>query len=131
MNGNPSFLLLALIGIFAGLSAGFFGIGGGIIIVPALVYLAGFSQHSAIGTSLAILLPPVGLAAVIEYHRKGHVDFRSAIIVAFFLFVFAWISSRLANRVNEPYLKLAFGIFLVLIGLYVVINSIFMIKKPV
>ena len=129
MNHNTSFLLLGLIGIISGLTAGFFGIGGGIIIVPALVYLAGFSQHSAIGTSLAILLPPVGLAAVIEYYRKGHVDLRAAAIIAIFLFIFAWVSSHFAHKMNEAWLKLAFGIFISLIGLYVVITSILLIKK--
>ncbi|MDD5772561.1 MAG: sulfite exporter TauE/SafE family protein [bacterium] len=129
MNNNTSFLLLGFIGIFAGLIAGFFGLGGGIVIVPALVYLAGYSQHLATGTSLAILLPPVGLAAVIEYYHKGNVDLRAAVIIAIFLFFTVWLSSHFAGRVNDSYLKLIFGIFLVLIGLFVVIDSIIMIKK--
>ncbi len=62
-------LLFVLIGAVLGIVSGLFGIGGGVLIVPALVYLAGFSQHRATGTSLAILLPPIGLAAVVEYYR--------------------------------------------------------------
>ena len=61
-------VLMLLIGLFSGIASGIFGIGGGVIIVPALIYLAKFSQHAAIGTSLAILLPPVGLLAVLEYY---------------------------------------------------------------
>ena len=124
MNNNVSFLLLSLIGIVAGLMSGFLGLGGGIIIVPALVYFAKFSQQSATGTSLAILLPPIGLAATMEYYRKGHVDLRAAFIIAIFLVIFSWISAHFANKLNEPHLKLAFGIFMMLMGLYIIGNSL-------
>ncbi|OGV67968.1 MAG: permease [Lentisphaerae bacterium RIFOXYA12_FULL_48_11] len=129
MNNEVSILLLAFIGIIAGTLSGFMGIGGGIVIVPALIYLAGYSQHMAIGTSLAILLPPVGLAAVLEYYNKGHVDIRSAIVIAIFLFASAWISARFANRVDEVYLKIGFGLFLTFLGLYTVINSLLQFNK--
>lgn len=129
MNNEISILLLAFIGIIAGTLSGFMGIGGGIVIVPALIYLAGYSQHMAIGTSLAILLPPVGLAAVLEYYNKGHVDIRSAIVIAVFLFASAWISARVANRVDEVYLKIGFGLFLTFLGLYTVINSLLQFNK--
>ena len=75
-------VLMLLIGLFSGIASGIFGIGGGIIIVPALIYLAKFSQHAAIGTSLAILLPPIGLFAVLDYYRHGNVDLKAALIVA-------------------------------------------------
>ena len=78
----PSITLLLMIGLVSGTASGLFGIGGGVLIVPALLYWAGFSKHAAIGTSLAILLPPVGLAAVIEYYRHGNVDLKAAFIVA-------------------------------------------------
>ena len=68
---NPPLLLLIGIGLAAGVLSGVFGIGGGVVIVPALIYLAGFRQHVATGTSLAVLLPPVGVAAVVEYYRHG------------------------------------------------------------
>ncbi|HEX8834389.1 MAG TPA: TSUP family transporter, partial [Abditibacteriaceae bacterium] len=77
---DSSLLTLLGVGLLAGISAGFFGIGGGLIIVPALVYFLGFTQHKATGTSLACLLPPVGIAAVLEYHRKGNVDIKVAAI---------------------------------------------------
>ena len=124
MNSNTSFLLLGIIGAFAGLMSGFFGVGGGIVIVPALVFFAGFSQQTATGTSLAVLLPPVGLAATMEYYRKGHVDLRAAIIIASFLIIFSWISAHFANKTHEAYLKLAFGIFMIFMGLFIVANSL-------
>ncbi|MRR14085.1 sulfite exporter TauE/SafE family protein, partial [archaeon] len=82
MAHEPAYLILILIGLVSGVVSGIFGIGGGVLIIPALVYLLGFSQHTATGTSLAILLPPVGLGAVMEYYRRGNVDIRTALIVA-------------------------------------------------
>ena len=70
----PIWLTFVAIGLLGGLAAGIFGIGGGIVIVPALVYWAGFSQHMATGTTLAVLLPPIGLAAAFEYYRKRSIN---------------------------------------------------------
>ncbi|HEX9935062.1 MAG TPA: sulfite exporter TauE/SafE family protein [bacterium] len=126
---HASILIFVLIGITAGLIAGFFGLGGGLIIVPALVYFAGFSQHAATGTSLAILLPPVGLGAVLEYYRKGHVDIRAAAVIALCLFVSAWVASRLAGKTNPLHLRLAFGIFIILVGIYITAASAAKIHK--
>jgi len=120
----PSPVLLLLIGFSAGIASGLFGIGGGVLIVPALVYLAGFSQHTAIGTSLAILLPPVGLAAVLQYYRYGQVNLKAALIVAAALFVGGWVGAVLANHLSGPQLKLAFGLFIVGIGIYLVVGAL-------
>ncbi len=117
-------LILFSIGLASGIASGLFGIGGGVIIVPALIYLAGYSPHMAIGTSLAILLPPVGLAAVIEYYRHGHVDLKVALIVALGLFLGAWVSAYFANRISGPYLRLVFGVFVVCIGIYIVYGAL-------
>jgi len=111
-----SSLLLLLIGGVSGIASGLFGIGGGVLIVPALVYLAGFSQHRATGTSLAVLLPPIGLAAVIEYYRHGNVDLRAALLIAAAVFVGGWVGAVIANRMSGPSLRLAFGAFLVCLG---------------
>jgi uncharacterized membrane protein YfcA len=119
---NPT-VILCLIGIVAGLTSGFFGIGGGIIIIPALVYFAGFSQMTAIGTSLAILLPPVGLMASIEYYKHGHVNIKAALIIAACLFVTAWISSMFANKLPQNTIKFMFGIFVTGIGIYMAVTS--------
>ncbi|MDD5672846.1 MAG: sulfite exporter TauE/SafE family protein [Chitinivibrionales bacterium] len=115
--------VLCLIGITAGLTSGFFGIGGGIIIIPALVYFAGYSQTGAIGTSLAILLPPVGLMATIEYYRHGQVNLRAALIIAACLFVTAWISSIFAVKLPQTTLKFMFGVFITVIGVYITVTS--------
>ncbi|MGQ9575945.1 MAG: sulfite exporter TauE/SafE family protein [Thermoguttaceae bacterium] len=119
-----SIALLAAIGLIAGIASGLFGIGGGVLIIPALVYLAGFTQHAATGTSLAILLPPVGLAAVIEYYRHGHVDLRTAFVMAVAVFVGGWIGAVLANRVAGPYLRLAFAVFVICMGFYLLFGAL-------
>lgn len=120
----PASLTLVLIGLIGGLTAGLFGIGGGIIIVPALVYWAGFSQHMATGTTLALLLPPVGLAAAYEYYRNGNIDIRAALILAATMFVGAWLGARLANELNEAYLHLFFGLFVCCLGIYLVFRAV-------
>jgi uncharacterized protein len=118
-------VLMILIGLFSGIASGIFGIGGGVIIVPALIYLAKFSQHAAIGTSLAILLPPVGLMAVMEYYRHGNVDLKAALIVAVAFMVGGWIGALLANQIiNAHVLKLLFGIFVLGLGAYLVFDSL-------
>jgi uncharacterized membrane protein YfcA len=120
---QPSVVLLLIIGLAAGVLSGLFGIGGGVIIVPALIYMAKFSQHQATGTSLAILLPPVGIGAVAEYYRHGNVNLRSALIVASAVLVGGWVGAVVANRVAGPYLRLAFGIFVTLLGGYLVLGA--------
>jgi uncharacterized membrane protein YfcA len=114
------FLVLLVIGVGAGVSSGIFGIGGGILIVPALMYWAKFSQHAAVGTSLAILLPPVGLAAVTEYYRSGNVDLKAAGIVAAGVLVGGWLGAHFANQINGQTLKLVFGVFVLVIGVYLI-----------
>jgi uncharacterized membrane protein YfcA len=118
-----SWLTFVVIGILGGVAAGLFGVGGGIVIVPALIYWAGFSQHKATGTSLAVLLPPIGLAAALEYYRHGNVDIRAAIILAITMFVGSWIGAYAANRLKGPYLRLAFGIFVCGLGVYLIYGA--------
>lgn len=117
-------LLLVLIGLVSGIAAGLFGIGGGVLIVPALIYLAKFEPHLAIGTSLAVLLPPVGLGAVIEYYRQGGVDIKAALVIALALLVGGWIGAHLAGIINGHVLKLCFGIFVTGIGFYLMIDAL-------
>jgi uncharacterized membrane protein YfcA len=120
----PSIFILLLIGLVAGIASGLFGIGGGVLIVPGLVFLLGLSQHMATGTSLAILLPPVGIAAVLEYYRHGNVDLKAAFIVAASLLVGAWVGALLANHLRDAHLRLAFGVFVVGIGVYVIFGAL-------
>jgi uncharacterized membrane protein YfcA len=113
-------IVFAVIGVLAGVASGFFGIGGGIVLVPALIYWAGFTQHRATGTSLAVLLPPIGLAATLEYYRHGNVDVPAAAILAAGLFLGAWIGAYFANQIAGPYLRLLFGVFVTGLGIYLV-----------
>ncbi len=118
-----SWLTFVMIGIVGGIAAGLFGVGGGIVVVPALIFWAGFSQHMATGTSLAVLLPPIGLAATIEYYRHGNVDVRAAIILAATMFVGAWVGAWFANRMPGAQLRLLFGLFLFGLGIHLVYGA--------
>lgn len=120
---EPSVLLLVVVGLLAGVLSGLFGIGGGVIIVPALVYVAGFRQHMATGTSLAVLLPPIGIAAAYEYYRHGHVNVRAAGIIAAAVIVGGWLGAAVANRTPGPQLRLAFGVFVVVLGVYLIYGA--------
>ncbi len=120
---EPSALLLIIIGLLAGVLSGMFGIGGGVVIVPALIYVAGFRQHMATGTSLAVLLPPIGIAAAYEYHRHGNVNIRAAAIIAVAVLVGGWLGAVVANRMAGPQLRLAFGVFVVGLGIYLIYGA--------
>jgi uncharacterized membrane protein YfcA len=117
-------LLFLGIGVLAGISAGWFGIGGGTLIVPALVFFAGYTQFQAVGTSLAVLLPPVGALAVWNYYKAGHVDLKVAGLIALGLVLGAWAGSYSALKVDELKVKLAFGLFLAFTGLSMSIGAI-------
>ena len=121
---NPPLFVLIGIGLAAGVLSGVFGIGGGVVIVPALIYLAGFRQHMATGTSLAILLPPVGIAAVVEYYRHGNVNLYAALIIAVTLTIGGWFGAVIANRLSGPYLRLAFGVFVMALGASLVAGAL-------
>jgi uncharacterized membrane protein YfcA len=116
-------LVLVAIGLTAGVLSGVFGIGGGIIIVPALIYLVGFNQHLATGTSLVVLLPPVGIGAVLEYYRHGNVNLYAALVLAVTLAIGLYLGAVLANRLAGPYLRLAFGVFVLSLGLSLVFGA--------
>ncbi len=119
----PPWLIFLIIGLLGGISAGFFGIGGGIVIVPALIYWAGFTQHMATGTSIAVLLPPIGLAAAFEYYRHGNVNVRAAIILAAAMFLGSWIGAYFANQISGPLLRLIFGLFVCSLGVYLIYGA--------
>ena len=118
-----STILFILIGIVAGILSGMFGIGGGIIIVPALVYLCGFSQLMAQGTSLAILLPPVGIFAFIEYYRKGQVDVKAGVLIVIFLVIGSVFGSKLAQNLPVEVMKKSFGILMLIISVKMIFSK--------
>ena len=121
---HGSVLLFVGIGLAAGVVAGLFGIGGGLLLIPALIYLAGYTQHQATGISLAVLLPPVGLGAVLEYYRHGHVDLKVALIIAVAVMVGGWFGAVLANQMSGPYLRLAFACFVLCMGVYLLYEAL-------
>src|SRR5512136_875224 len=110
-----TFILLA-IGLVAGVFAGMFGIGGGLIIVPALLFLVKLKEVEAIGTSLAALIPPVALLGAAEYYRNGFINIRYAGLVALGLFVGAYFGARLMVSLPPELIRRLYGIFLVVIA---------------
>lgn len=110
-------ITLLAIGLVAGILSGFFGIGGGIIIIPALIYICGFTQLKAQGTSLAVLLPPVGLLAFLEYYKKGNVDIKAGLIICVMVFLGALFGGKIAQQLPPAVLKKGFAVFMFLISL--------------
>jgi uncharacterized membrane protein YfcA len=109
-------LLFLFVGLLAGVLSGVFGIGGGVVIVPALIFIAGFAPLTATGTSLGALLLPVGALGAFEYYRRGNLNVRAALLVAIGLFLGAWIGARLAQHLSPVQLRRAFAVFLVLVA---------------
>ena len=109
-------LILIVLGIITGVMAGMLGIGGAIIMIPALVFLLGISQQTAQGTSLAVMLPPVGIIAAYNYYKAGHVNIRFAIILAAFFLVGSYFGSKLALNIPQLLLKKIFGVLLLLVA---------------
>jgi uncharacterized protein len=109
-------LLLMLLGLVTGVMAGMLGIGGGIIVIPAMVLILGFTQQSAQGTSLAMMLPPVGIFAVINYYKAGHVDIKVAAILAVLFIVGSYFGSKFAVKIPQDTLKKIFGVFLLVVA---------------
>jgi uncharacterized membrane protein YfcA len=110
-------LILALIGLAAGLLGGMMGIGGAIVIIPALVYILGFSQQMAQGTTLIMMVLPVGALAAWQYYQQGYVDMRAALILALFFFVGGFFGARLAIQLPLDLLRKGFGILLTGLGI--------------
>jgi uncharacterized membrane protein YfcA len=109
-------LILLCIGVAAGCLSGMVGVGGGIIIVPALVYFLGFSQQMAQGTSLSILLLPTGIFAVVNYYQKGYVDWKIALIIASSFLLGGFIGSKVAISLDQNTVKKIFAVFIILMG---------------
>lgn len=107
-------LIILLLGLGVGVLVGLLGIGGGVVLVPAMVYLLGMDQHLAQGTSLFILLPPIGLGALREYWKQGQVDLRAGILCALGMLLGAYGGSLVALPLASRHLKGMFGCFLVL-----------------
>jgi uncharacterized membrane protein YfcA len=109
-------VLYSLIGVAAGVLSGLFGIGGGVVIVPALLFFARMTPLGATGTSLGALLLPVGALGAYEYYRNGNLDIRASLLLALGLFLGAFFGAKLAQNLTPLVLKRSFAVFLVLIA---------------
>jgi uncharacterized membrane protein YfcA len=109
--------IILLLGLGVGVLVGLLGIGGGVVLVPAMVYLLHMDQHLAQGTSLFILLPPIGLGALREYWKQGQVDLHAGILCALGMLFGAYVGSLIALPMPSRHLKGAFGCFLMLAAL--------------
>jgi uncharacterized membrane protein YfcA len=109
-------LLLAIIGLAAGVLSGMIGIGGGIIVVPALVFILGFSQQQAQGTSLGLLLLPVGILAVMNYYKQGYIDIKVVGIMSVTFILGGWLGSKLSLSIPQETVKKIFAVLLIVVA---------------
>lgn len=109
-------LLLVLIGLLAGFASGILGIGGAVIMLPGLTLLLGMSQHDAQGTTLAMMLAPIGILAVMNYWKAGHVNWRYALILMAFFVVGSYFGALLAEDVPDKLLRRIFGVLLLVVA---------------
>ncbi len=123
MEISTLFILLT-IGVFAGVASGFVGIGGGLIIVPALIYFMGLDQHTAQGTSLALMLPPIGILAAMQYHSEQHVEWTYSAIIAITFIIGAWLGSKWSLRLSTSSVRLVFSAFLFYAAIVMAIRSL-------
>ena len=117
------FILLALIGLMAGVFSGTFGVGGAIIVIPALIFFLGLSQHQAQGTSLAFMLPPVTLMATITYWKNGYVNWKFALVLAVMFFLGTYFGSQLSIHISDKILRKMFGSLLLLVALKIIFTK--------
>jgi uncharacterized membrane protein YfcA len=116
-------IYLILIGIAAGFLGGMVGIGGGVIIVPALVLLLGISQHNAQGISLAMMLFPVGILGVINYYKKGYVDFKYAGLIAIGFLLGSYIGSRFSLSLPQDTVKKIFAVVMIVLAVRMLLTG--------
>jgi uncharacterized protein len=109
-------LILIVIGILTGVMAGMLGIGGAIIMIPALVFFLGLSQQTAQGTSIAVMLPPIGIIAAYNYYEAGQVNIKFALILAAAFIIGSYFGSKIALNIPPTVLKKIFGILLLLVA---------------
>jgi len=109
-------LLLILVGLVAGALSGMVGVGGGIIVVPALVYILGFSQFQAQGTSLGLLLLPVGVLAVWNYYKQGYIDVKVVLVMCVAFVIGGWIGSKVTLSLPQETVKKVFAVVLLLVA---------------
>jgi uncharacterized membrane protein YfcA len=116
-------LIYIALGLLAGTCSGFLGIGGGTIIIPVLVYVFGLTQHQAQGTTLALMVPPIGLLAALKYYYEGNVDIQIAIFVCLGFFIGGLLGAYLVTPIPDMILKKIFGLFLIGVALRMILGK--------
>lgn len=116
-------LILVAIGVAAGMLSGFIGVGGGMIVVPALIYFLGLSQFEAQGTSLAMMIPPIGFLGVLNYYKSDAINIKYALIIAVFFVIGAYFGSKITLKLPPAKVKFAFGILMLYVAFRMVWTS--------
>ena len=116
-------IILIVIGILSGILAGVFGIGGAILVIPALVFILGLSQHEAQGTSLAFMLPPVGILATWNYWKEGHVNWKIALVLSLTFVIGAYFGSQLSINISDKMLRRVFGVLMLVIAIKMIFSK--------
>jgi len=116
-------LLLLILGLFSGIISGLIGIGGGVIIVPCLIYIFGYSQHMAQGTTLAMLIPPIGIFAALAYFKKGYVNMPVAGLLCLGFILGSYLGAKFAIGFSQVILRRIFGICLLFIAGYMIVKQ--------
>lgn len=116
-------IILLITGLLAGFVGGMMGVGGGVIVIPALIFIMGFSQHQAQGTALVFMLPPIGLMAAWNYYKAGYVNIKYAVLLTVAFVLGAWFGSMLAVQVPEKILKKIFGLMLLYMSYRMIFKS--------
>lgn len=113
-------LTLILIGLAAGLLSGMFGIGGGVIMVPALVIFMGMNQHLAQGTSIGLMLLPIGILAAYNYYDQGSLNIKYGLIIAMAFVIGGYFGSKFSLGMSEPLLKRLFGVLMLILSVKII-----------
>ena len=120
---TDTILILVVIGLLAGALGGFVGIGGGLIIVPALVFFLGLTQFQAQGTSLAMMLPPIGILAVLNYAKTDNVNWKYSLILAGAFIIGGYFGSKLSLSLSPNVVRKAFGVLMILAAIKLIFNK--------
>ncbi|ADI01992.1 MAG TPA: sulfite exporter TauE/SafE family protein [Syntrophothermus lipocalidus] len=115
-------IMYVALGLVAGVLSGLLGIAGGIVIIPSLVFLFGFSQQQAQGTTLALMVPPIGILAAWTYYQKGFVDLKAAGLICLGVFVGGLFGARIATALPASALQKVFGVLVLLVGIKMILN---------
>ncbi|MEI6093629.1 MAG: sulfite exporter TauE/SafE family protein [bacterium] len=113
----PLVLICIALGLAAGALSGLVGLGGGIVVLPVLIYALGMEQHLAQGTTLAMMLPPIGVLAVWNYYKHGYVDFKVAMLICLGFLIGAFFGSKMAVNMDTKYIKTICGVSFILVGI--------------